>query len=77
MDKNQIKKFVSFGFNFGSDLRWMDRVGWHCSADHMRNKFRQAQATAGTFGAMFYFFSELDDRNQQALIDFVNENFEG
>ena len=76
MNCNDINKFIRFGFNYDSSLRWIDTINWTCNADHIKNKFMDARETAGMYGVMPLFFSSLDAQNQQALIDYINNEFE-
>lgn len=75
MRHEDIKKFVEFGFNYDSSLVWIDKINWTCNAEHIKNKFQDAREIGGIYGVMPLFFSMLDEHNQQALLNYIdNQN---
>jgi hypothetical protein len=75
MKHEDIKKFVEFGFNYDSSLVWIDKINWTCNAEHIKNKFQDAREIGGIYGVMPLFFSMLDEHNQQALLNYIdNQN---
>lgn len=75
MDTSLVKKFAAWCACYDSSLMWMDDIQWTCSADYMREKFTRGFDYAGNSGVGVYFFQSCDERNQQALLDWINEHY--
>lgn len=75
MKHEDIKKFVEFGFNYDSSLTWIDKINWTCNAEHIKNKFQDAREIGGIYGVMPLFFSMLDEHNQQALLEYIGNQW--
>ena len=75
MKHEDIKKFVEFGFNYDSSLVWIDNINWTCNAEHIKCKFQEAREIGGIYGVMPLFFSMLDEHNQQALLEYIGNQW--
>ena len=77
MECKDIKKFVHFGYCYDSSLNWIDQINWSCNSEHIKNKFREAREGGGMYGVMPLFFGMLDERNQKALIEYIDKHYQG
>ena len=72
MKHEDIKKFIQFAYNHDSSLAWIDNTNSTCNAEHIKNKFKEAREIGGIYGVMPLFFAMLDEHNQQALVEYID-----
>lgn len=72
-----IKKWNYWCTNFYPDFieeAWADEP---ILAKHLRGKFEAAYKDVGNYGAMTWFYLNLDNDNQKKLEDYVLNNYQG
>lgn len=74
-----IYLWTMFGFNFKFDTVIEDVFGdegeW--MIDHLKIKLHTAYKYAGSYGCLFYFWSELDTPHKKKLEAWVMDNYKG
>lgn len=73
-DDNPIKKWIYWGFNYHDPREWMG-IFEGAPQEHFMEKFDACYSRYGSVGVMNAFFTELDGKNQQKLIDYVMQNY--
>ena len=75
MDVTTLKKFTSWCVCYDSSLSWIDDIDWTCSAEYMKEKFRRGFDYAGNSGVCVYFYRSIDEKNQTALLNWIETHF--
>lgn len=74
-EKEIIMKWVLFGYNFEQDFiekAFEGQGEWLIK--HLKKKWERILDNVGSYGALNYFFCELDGNNKQILVDYVMKN---
>lgn len=69
-----IKSWIYFGFNYGDPRSFIDYICEQTGRnlqDHLYNKFIDICDRIGSYGAMNYFYTELDSDLRNALADYA------
>ncbi len=69
-----VKRFVNFSLNYPKNL--FDAFGEKDNniRKHIEEKFDKGYDKHGSYGAMIYFWTELDNTNRRLLADWINDN---
>lgn len=71
-----VESFMYYMWNAFSD-REASNINWHCSRDHIIEKWHHYCDKYGPNGAIAPFFGELDGTNRQALVDRAMKLYDG
>lgn len=86
-----INKFFYFSFNYnvvyhewktgwgdshsGYIPEFLTKVQWGCNEGHMIEKW--LSISSNQYGQMFEFYAGLDERNREAIVNWIMENYHG
>lgn len=74
--KSDMAKIIYFGFNYPHDF--ITKIwGEGRTSQHLKGKFNDYYEKAGSNGALFLFFVNLDSENQAKLEQYISSNYRG